>query len=142
MAHEILSAKLCQLEQSVGKLHSRIHLSQATDHAHLQQEIAALERECAAAESTLWENLRRSRSGLVEILARGYGQVESDIAQSKARLQAMVDGSADEEDAVEETLLAAEYVLDFAHRAADQALLFSMKAIDAQLLQQEKGESL
>lgn len=141
MAHEILSVKLCQLDDSVGRLHSRIHMSETSNHQHLQQEIAVLEQECMDAEEALRENLRRSKSSLVSVLARGYGQVEHDIEQSKTQLQQLV-GTGPDSEAVEERLLLAEYLLDFAHRAADRALLFSMKAIDAQLTQQEKGESL
>lgn len=141
MAHEILSVKLCQLDDSVGRLHSRIHMSETSNHQHLQQEIAVLEQECMDAEAALRENLRRSKSSLVSVLARGYGQVEHDIEQSKTQLQQLV-GIGPDSEAVEERLLLAEYLLDFAHRAADRALLFSMKAIDAQLTQQEKGESL
>ncbi|WP_297213138.1 hypothetical protein [uncultured Flavonifractor sp.] len=141
MAHEILSVKLCQLDDSVGRLHSRIHMSETSNHQHLQQEIAVLEQECMDAEAALRENLRRSKSSLVSVLARGYGQVEHDIEQSKTQLQQLV-GTGPDSEAVEERLLLAEYLLDFAHRAADRALLFSMKAIDAQLTQQEKGESL
>lgn len=141
MAHEILSVKLCQLDDSVGRLHSRIHMSETSNHQHLQQEIAVLEQECMDAEAALRENLRRSKSSLVSVLARGYGQVEHDIEQSKTQLQQLV-GTGPDSEAVEERLLLAEYLLDFAHRAADRTLLFSMKAIDAQLTQQEKGESL
>ena len=49
----------------------------------------------------------------------------------------MAQDSPDPETAVEEKLLLAEYALDFAHQAADRALLLSMEAIDAQLQQQE-----
>ncbi|MBM6938739.1 hypothetical protein H7U37_09405 [Pseudoflavonifractor phocaeensis] len=142
MAHKILSAKLCQLDVSVDRLHRRIQDSQTAGHDALRREIAALEQECADAETALRENLRRSKSNLVSILAQVYGQVEYDIARAGQRLRAAVDRSGDPETAVEEELLLAEYLLDFAHQAADRVLLFSMKAIDDQLLQQEKGESL
>ena len=62
----------------------------------------------------------------------------SQIIQSaKDRLRLMAEESRDEEAAAEEKLLLAEYALDFAHQAADRALLISMEAIDAQLLQQQ-----
>ena len=43
---------------------------------------------------------------------------------------------------MEEKILLAEYALDFAHQAADRALLLSMDAINAQMFQQEEGRSL
>lgn len=141
MAHEILSVKLCQLDDSVGRLHSRIRISETASHARLQQEIAALERECAEAEDALRENLRRSRSDLTAVLSRGCGRVEQEIESSKKQLREMAGRTESSEAVVEGELLLAEYMLDFAHRAADRALLCSMKAIDAQLIQEE-GEAL
>ena len=140
MAHEILSVKLCQLDERMGKLHSRIHMSETAGHAQLQREMDALARECTTAEMTLRENLQRSKSEVVSVLAQSYGQVEQIIRQSKEKMQAMAAESPDTESIVEEKILLAEYALDFAHQAADRALLLSMDAINAQLLrQQEEG---
>ena len=33
MAHEILSVKLCQLEERLAELHSRIRMSETADHS-------------------------------------------------------------------------------------------------------------
>ena len=142
MAHEILSAKLHQLDGSVERLHRRTYMGETMDHEHLQQEIASLEQECREAEAALHENLCRSKSAFVSVLAQGYGQVEKEILHARMQLQAVVDSSWNAEAAVEEGLLLAEYLLDFAHRAADRALLCSLRAIDAQLFRQEKGGSL
>ena len=48
MSHGILSVKLCQLDDRVGRLHSRIQMSETASHSQLQQQIDMLERECAA----------------------------------------------------------------------------------------------
>lgn len=140
MAHEILSLKLCQLDERVGRLHSRIHLSETAGPGRLEQEISALERECLDEEAALRDSLRRSKSELISVLAQGCTQVERDIAQYRGQMSEVLEKSPDGETAMEERLLLAEYLLDFAHWAADHALLFSMKAIHAQLTQ-EKGES-
>ena len=66
--------------------------------------------------------------------------MEQIIQTSQDQLQAMARDNPDPEAAVEEKLLLAEYALDFAHQAADRALLLSMEAIDAQLQQQEGEE--
>ena len=139
MAHEILSVKLCQLDERVGRLHSRIHLSETASPSRLEQEISLLEQECMDEEAALRDSLRRSKSDLIAVLAQGCAQVEQDITQSRQQLYDALEKSPDGETAMEEKLLLAEYLLDFAHWAADHALLFSMKAIDAQLIQ-EKGE--
>ena len=137
MSHEILSIKLCQLEERMDRLHSLIHWSEAAEHSRLSREIDQLRRECDASEESLREHLQRSQSALVSVLGQGYGQMEQIIRSSKDQLQTMAQDSPDPEAAVEEKLLLAEYALDFAHQAADRALLLAMEAIDAQLQQQE-----
>lgn len=141
MAHEILAAKLCELDESLGRLHSRVRLSEEAGHERLQQEIQRLERECAVEENALHENLRRSKSELTPVLEQSYLRVESILRQARCRMRAMAAECPNPEYAVEEQLLLAEYALDFAHRAADRALLISMEAIDAQLSTQKEGES-
>lgn len=137
MAHEILSVKLCQLDDRIGKLHSRIHMSEIAGHSQLRKEIEVMEQECMESESALRENLRRSKSSIASALAQDYERIERIIQSAKDRLRLMAAESHDEEAAAEEKLLLAEYALDFAHQAADRALLISMEAIDAQLLQQQ-----
>lgn len=56
MAHEILSVKLCQLDERMERLHSRIHISETASRNRLQQEIDALTQECDQAEATLRES--------------------------------------------------------------------------------------
>lgn len=137
MAHEILSIKLCQLEERVDRLHSCIRLSETADRPRLRREMERLEQECLISEAALREQLQHSRSALVSVLGQGYGQMEQIIQASRDQLQALARDNPDPAAAVEEKLLLAEYALDFAHQAADRALLFSMEAIDAQLQQQE-----
>lgn len=142
MAHEILSVKLCQLDERMERLHSRIHISETACQSRLQQEIDALTEECDQAEATLRESLARSKSGVASLLAQGYDQVGQIIRSTKDRLQSIATANPDQEAAVEEKILLAEYALDFAHQAADRALLLSMDAISAQMFQQEEGRSL
>ena len=142
MAHEILSVKLCQLDERMERLHSRIHISETACQSRLQQEIDALAEECDQAEATLRESLARSKSGVASVLSQGYDQVGQIIRSTKDRLQSIATANPDQEAAVEEKILLAEYALDFAHQAADRALLLCMDAISAQMFQQEEGRSL
>lgn len=142
MAHEILSIKLSQLDDKLGKLHSRIHLSEMATHDQLRQEIALMEHECIASESAFKENLRHSKSSLVSVLARNFEQVEQIIQNARDCLKQKMAENPDIEAAIEEKILLAEYALDFAHLVADWALLISMQAIDAQLVQlQERKQN-
>ena len=142
MAHEILSVKLCQLDERMERLHSRIHISETACQSRLQQEIDALAEECDQAEATLRESLARSKSGVASVLSQGYDQVGQIIRSTKDRLQSIATANPDQEAAVEEKILLAEYALDFAHQAADRALLLCMDAINAQMFQQDEGRSL
>ena len=133
----ILYIKLNQLDERMGKLHSRIHISQKAGHSQLRREMETLQKECEETQAALRGNLQQSKSSMVSVLAQGYGQVEQIVQQSRKRLQDMAQDSPDAEAVVEEKILLAEYALDFAQQAADRALLLSMDAMDAQLLQQE-----
>ena len=105
MAHEILSVKLCQLDERMERLHSRIHISETACQSRLQQEIDALTEECDQAEATLRESLARSKSGVASLLAQGYDQVGRIIRSTKDRLQSIATANPDQEAAVEEKIL-------------------------------------
>ena len=132
MAHEILSVKLCQLDDRVGKLHTRIRMSETASPSQLKQEINMLKQECREGEMSLHDTLKRSKSTMVSILAGSYEQMEQIIQNTKEQLQANAESSPDPDACAEEKILLAEYALDFAQQAADRALLLSMEAIDAQ----------
>lgn len=138
MAYGNLSVKLNQLDDRMKRLHSLIRVSETSDPGKLQQEISLLQQECAQSEMNLWEILRHSKSNLVTVLAESCEQVEQVIQEAKKQITALAEKSEDEETVVEEKLLLAEYALDFAHQAADRALLLSLNAIDAQMVQQSK----
>ncbi|MGI5894325.1 MAG: hypothetical protein ACOX6P_06980 [Candidatus Merdivicinus sp.] len=143
MAHEILSVKLCQLDERLEKLHTRIHMSETANHDRLQQEITALEQECTEIDEILKKNLCHSKAPLTSVLSQNYGLIEQTIQKTDVQLHAMDPACQDGEDLVEKKILLAEYALDFAQRAADRALLLSLKAIDAQLVwQQKEGKDL
>lgn len=61
MAHEIFAVKLCELEEQLVRMNSRIHLSETGSCAELQEEIKALSRECAEMELNLRKRLREKK---------------------------------------------------------------------------------
>ena len=128
MSHEIMNVKLCELDDCIARLHSRIRLTEITDAATLKQEIAAAERQCLETSMTLRQKLAHSRGAVARELSGTYEKTEGQLKLMNSRLQALVQRSDDPEE--EETLLA-EYALDFALLAADRALLLSMQAICA-----------
>ena len=138
MAHEILSVKLCELEEQLSRLSGRIHLSETAGRGQLRQEIRVLSKECAENEWTLREKLRLSRAEVLAPLAKACGEFEQLIKKTKSKLEIRAAGREGGEAAAEEKILLAEYALDFAVAAANRALLLSMEAIDAQLTSQEE----
>ncbi len=81
MAHEILTVKLCELEDQFARLSSRIRLTETASRSQLQQEIQALTRECAQTALTLENKLKRSRGEVAAVLADAYGKVDSVLQQ-------------------------------------------------------------
>lgn len=143
MAYEILSVKLCELEDQFSRLSSRIHLSEMADGPQLRQQIRALRQECAESELSLQTKMRCSRAELVRALADSYEEVEKSIQKARIMLQENTERRGTPEAEAEEKILLAEYALDFAMQAANRALLLSLEAIDAQLAEQEgDGKSL
>lgn len=143
MAHEILSVKLCQLDDRLEKLHARIHMSETASHDNLQQEIAVLERECTETDEILKKSLFGSKAQIVSVLSQNYGEIERTIKETDIQLSKRNTDRSDGEAFVEESILLAEYALDFAQRAAERALLLALKAIDAQLVwQQKEGKNI
>lgn len=139
MPHEILSVKLCELDEKIARLHSRIHLSETAGHERIRAEVESLQNECAETELTLRNKLQFSRAAVVTRLSEFYDEVERIIRQGKEKLEHPAEGQ-DEDLTVEEKLLLAEYALDFAMQAANRALLTSLRAIEAQMEQQEQKE--
>lgn len=141
MPGEILYVKLNELDTRLGRLHSRIELSETACPKQLQGEIVALRKECAVNELALRRKLRYSRAGAVAGISDAYTEIGEIVKRVKAG-----NGAAGPEDDIwknpagitaEEQILLAEYALDFAVQAADQALLIALEAIAAQITETE-----
>lgn len=136
MAHEILSVKLCELENQLSRLSSRIYLSETAGNERLQQEIQTLSKEYVENEMTLRKKLEMSKPELTATLADAYAAIQLIIEKTKSKLQTRADCQNNAVDVAEGKILLAEYALDFAAQAANQALLLSLEAIDAQMQQE------
>ena len=87
MAHEILSVKLCQLDDELGMLHSRIRLGENAGHEQLSREIRQLSQECSEAALTLGDRLRLSKSEYASALYTYYEKIQELIDVYKRQLQ-------------------------------------------------------
>lgn len=113
MAHGMLSAKLCELDDDICRLHGRIQ--QGAE--NLDSEIRAAELELEESQKSLNERLAFSRSEAVQDIAKIYRRIENALSSEQKELSA------------DERLLLAEYSLDFAMLAARKAVLQSLRAI-------------
>ncbi len=82
MAHEILTVKLCEMDETIGRLHCRIHLSETAKYTQLCQEIETISREYAETELALRKKLKYSHSKMVSLLAENYEEIEQIIQKS------------------------------------------------------------
>ena len=139
MAHEILSIKLCELEDQIIRLLHRIRLSETIDQVQLEREIKALKQECEENELTMEEKLQLSRAEIVSVIAQTYAEMQQALRKNNDALRDRDSRSLDSDAKSEERILLAEYALDFAVQAANRALLLSLEAIAAQSILQEEG---
>ena len=127
MAHELLSVKLCELDEKLGRLHSRIQFSQTSDRDSLAKETQLVRRECEEEQQSLSRKLKFSRSEMAGRISRLYEKVEETVRGARNEME-----NGRDRISPEEWLLLAEYSLDFASQAVDRALLISLEAIGKQ----------
>ena len=142
MEQGILSVKLYELDDKIGRMHSRIQAVERAENNQLKQEMEALERECAATDRSLRKKLRFSKASSLSTLLKAYGTIEQAIQEIRQKQKSREESDKNEFSWSEEKILLAEYALDFAIQAANRALLLSMKAIYAQRKQQEERDVL
>lgn len=130
MAHEILSVKLYEMNKEFAKLHSRLELTGTADLEQIKTEIKFLHKECQENRMILQNQLKFSRSPKVRQISVAYDRIEAIINEAQKEL---FEKSWSEEMTEEEMALVAEYSLDFAMQAANNALLVSMEAIRLQM---------
>lgn len=132
MTHETFAAKLYELDERISALHSRIQVSEKAGAEALEEDIRSLEKECEAEKQTIRANMRDSRARPAELLLRAYDEIEAIRADTKKEIIRTLVAGEEGEISAENLAYLAEYMLDFAVLAANDALLVSMKAIQAQ----------
>lgn len=140
MAHEILSVKLCELDERFASIHSRIQMSELNSVSQLQPEVETLKKECTEHEMSVCGSLKRSKAAMPTALLSAYEQIEQIVHTTLDSLRTASDDREDAEMSAEKLLLLAEYELDFTMLAADRALLIALEAIERQLAHETEGE--
>lgn len=151
MAREILNAKLRELEDRIGRLCSRIELSESGTREEIRAEAEQLRKEFEENDRALRDRMRFSRSDMVDAFSEAYEDLEAVVEKMRQKLTVLEERAAEGETGreaaedrrtqeTEERILMAEYSLDFALQSVDRALLASMEAIDSELELEAEAE--
>ena len=87
MAHELLSVKLCELDEKFERLHSRSQLSQTSDKSSLQKETQLVRRECEEEELILRRRLKFSKSEMAGKLSEVYEKMEETVQSARKEVE-------------------------------------------------------
>ncbi|MCD8085723.1 MAG: hypothetical protein LUF28_05265 [Clostridiales bacterium] len=140
MADEILSVKLRELDGAMDRLRSRIRLSQTADPGQRQAELEEIRREYTQRDAALRRQMQFSRSGFVRSLTDAWDELEDAAARARQRFSAPQAQAEDTHPTPEESIVLAEYALDFAMQAANRALALSLEAMNRQPEPSEREE--
>ena len=131
----IFAVKLYEMEEQYGKLQCRIRLCEQGGSGKIHSELKKAEEEYKENTMLLEEKARSSRSLAVQRLIRAqldYRQKTEDLMKDDIIKDIHSEDSSPEEDKTEADLLYAEFAMDFAMLAMQQALISALAALDRQ----------
>lgn len=131
----IFAVKLYEMEEQYGKLQCRIRLCEQGGSGKIHSELKKAEEEYKENTMLLEEKARSSRSLAVQRLIRAqldYRQKTEDLMKDDIIKDIHSEDSSPEEDKTEADLLYAEFAMDFATLAMQQALISALAALDRQ----------
>ena len=131
----IFAVKLYEMEEQYGKLQCRIRLCEQGGSGKIHSELKKAEEEYKENTMLLEEKARSSRSLAVQRLIRAqldYRQKTADLMKDDIIKDIHSEDNSLEEDKTEADLLYAEFAMDFATLAMQQALISALAALDRQ----------
>ena len=131
----IFAVKLYEMEEQYGKLQCRIRLCEQGGSGKIHSELKKAEEEYKENTMLLEEKARSSRSLAVQRLIRAqldYRQKTEDLMKDDIIKDIHSEDNSPEEDKTEADLLYAEFAMDFATLAMQQALTSALAALDRQ----------
>ena len=133
----IFAFKLHEMEKAYGHLQSRLRICQRKDHHRIKAEIEKIRDESQESAMTLQRMIDNSPSRLSVGLARAQKEY---LLSADRGLEELLSSSVPADEKAEAVSLFAEYAIDFAVLAMDQALLAALNAIDAQMTADEESD--
>lgn len=140
MSHEILSAKLNEMDTNLTKLHSRILNCEHLSDARLKEEIESLEFEIDEQEKLVFRTLLESKTDISVELRMEFKALKDKYRSTLNRFEKELEENMDHETQAEKKCLFAEYGVDFALITANHAMLQAMQAIQAQREQEKENK--
>ena len=131
----IFAVKLYEMEEQYGKLQCRIRICEQGGSDKIHSELNKAEEEYKENTMLLEEKARSSRSLAVQRLIRAqldYRQKTADLMKDDIIKDIHSEDNSLEEDKTEADLLYAEFAMDFATLAMQQALISALAALDRQ----------
>ena len=131
----IFAVKLYEMEEQYGKLQCRIRLCEQGGSGKIHSELKKAEEEYKENTMLLEEKARSSRSLAVQRLIRAqldYRQKTADLMKDDIIKDMHSEDNSLDEDKTEADLLYAEFAMDFATLAMQQALISALAALDRQ----------
>ncbi len=129
MAKEILSVKLCEMDDELAKLHSQIRICEQMSEDDLKKEIQNLTIQLEEIINLAHNSLSKSRAEISDALLMEFEVLMNGIRDAFQKLNEELNSVEDPEFRTEKQILTAEYNIDFAVIVAKFALLKSMEAI-------------
>ena len=145
IGQEVFAIKLYELEQQYGKLQSRIRVCGKNNRRRIREELQRAEEEYEEEHLLLQERVKNCRSRAVSRLAKAQLDYQKATDESiKEQLAADLHGenTTPGEDAQEASALYAEFAIDFATLATQQALIAALSALDGQAEETIEGKEL
>lgn len=135
----IFAVKICELEKQYGKMQNRIRLCQNGDKNKIEKEIQKVKEEKEENSDLLKQRIRNSRLPAVADLDEAQLKYEESIQKIFGeRMQESMPGDNDfHEKRAESKILYAEYSIDFAIQAMNDALYAALDAVHEELVYEE-----
>lgn len=129
----VFAFKLYEMEEQYGKLQCRVRVCEAGEREKIHSELQKAEAEFEENTLLLKEKIKSCRSGAVAKLSQA--QLDYRQTMETLRKQLVMDlhseDNSPEEDEKEADMLYAEFAMDFATLAMQQALISALRALDS-----------
>lgn len=140
----IFAYKLYELKEQYGKLQHRIRVCEQGNRSKIQEELTRVCEEYEESSQLLRDKINACRSPAVSRLSKAqldYRERTEELMKDQIANDVHSMGSSPEEDRAEAGFLFAEYAMDFATLAMQQALIAAMSALEIQDDQEERKQT-